>query len=126
MKDSKQNEDEFTTENDLPKKKRRYAYMPVQQIVNILLAIGVDASYFRIGEPSDFYSDVTSKSYSCTFMRDLHEQAIELKQNNPDLPDETHIVLLRIWTDGFENKKISPQPEYNNVNAFTLTLLPHV
>ena len=49
--------------------------MSVQQIINVLLAIGVDAAYYCIGEPSDFYSDATSKSYESTFMRDLHEEA---------------------------------------------------
>ena len=43
-----------------------------------------DAAYYRIGEPSDFYSDAMSKFYKSTFIRDLHEYAIQLKKKYLD------------------------------------------
>ena len=121
---SNQRSDDFTTQEIQPKKKRKYAFMPPEQIINFFLASGTDAKYYRIGYDSDFYLDPESKSYECKLIEDLHKMAIDLRTQNPDLPSDTRIVLMDLWTDGFENKKISPNPAYNNVNAFTLTLQP--
>ena len=123
-RNSNQRRDDFTTEEVQPKKKRKYAFMPPEQIINLFLASGVDAKYYRIGYDCDFYSDHENKTYECDLVEELHQYAIAIRQQNSDLPRDTRVVLFDLWTDGFENKKISPNPAYNNVNAFTLTLIP--
>lgn len=116
--------DAFSTKPEEGKKKRTYAYMSLEQIVNHLLASGVDAQFYRIGYPSDFYSDVEKEQYPCIFIKELHERAKLWLADG--VSPETRIVLLRFWSDGFENKKIAINPAFNSVVSYTATLLPSV
>eukprot|EP00956_Cyclotella_meneghiniana_P037839 scaffold145305_cov46-Cyclotella_meneghiniana.AAC.1 len=47
-----------------------------------------------------------------------------MKDNPPELSIETRIVLIRIWSDGFENKKVAGNPQYNSLQLFSATMLP--
>lgn len=106
------------------RKKRRYSTMSLTQIINHFLAAGADVKYYRVGYPSDFYLDQEKRTYPCTFVKNLHEEVLQMMKDNPELSIETRIVLIRIWSDGFENKKVAGNPQYNSVQLFTATMLP--
>lgn len=107
-------------------KKRKYAHCSVVHIVNHLLVTGSLPLYFRAGYDSDWYHDASKQKYECTFIRDLHHKVKLEMESNSSIPKDTRVALLVNWSDGFENKKVAPNHEFNSLQLVTVTLLQDV
>lgn len=106
-------------------KKRKYAAVSAEDIVNNLLAAGVQVRYFRAGYEEDWYVDKNNKTYECQFLRDIHKEVLKRMQTDPTVTNDTRIMIVRLWSDSFQNKQIKGvNTEWNSIQAFTLTLLP--
>ncbi len=96
------------------------AYIPANQIINHLLAIGMDIMFFRAGHKEDWVD--TSGNHETKFLQDLYQNVSSMT----DISKDTRIILVRVWSDGFEAHQIKAKNEYNSLQIFTLTVLaPH-
>lgn len=96
------------------------AYIPAKEIVNHLLAIGIDVMFFRAGHKDDWVDK--SGNYETEFLRDLHQNVSTMT----DIPTYTRIILVKVWSDGFEAHQIKGKNEFNSLQIFTLTVIaPH-
>ena len=96
------------------------AYIPANEIVNHLLAMGIDIMFFRAGHKDDWVDK--SGNYETKFLQDLHHNVSTMT----DISKDTRIILVRVWSDGFEAHQIKAKNEYNSLQIFTLTVLaPH-
>jgi hypothetical protein len=117
------NDSEFTAPANT--KKRKYAEVAAEEIVNHLLAAGVEVRYFRAGYEDDWYADINTKTYECQFIRDIHNEVLQRMHSDPNITKDTRVIIIRIWSDGFQNKQIKGvNTEWNSIQAFTLTLMP--
>ena len=95
------------------------AYIPATQIVDHLLALGLDVVFFRVGCEQDWLVD---GKYECRFIKEMHKQVKKEMVSNPSLPHDTRVAIVRIWSDGFEAHQILTNTDYNSLQLFTLTL----
>jgi hypothetical protein len=72
------------------------AYIPAREIINHLLAIGVDVMFFRAGHEEDWVDK--SGNYATKFLHDLHKNVSITKEISLDM----RVILVRVWSDGFE------------------------
>ena len=93
------------------------AYIPAREIINHLLAIGIDVMFFRAGHDEDWVDK--SGKYATKFLRDLHRNVSITK----DISMDTRVILVRVWSDGFEAHQIKAKNEFNSLQIFTLTIL---
>jgi hypothetical protein len=93
------------------------AYIPAREIINHLLAIGIDVMFFRAGHEEDWVDK--SGNYATNFLCDLHQNVSITK----DISMDTRVILVRVWSDGFEAHQIKAKNEFNSLQIFTLTVL---
>ena len=42
--------------------------------------------------------------------------------NNPDIPKDTRVIILRVWSDGFEAHNVKGNNKFNSLQVFTVKL----
>ena len=102
---------------------REFAYINPGQIINHLLASGPPMRYFRAGHSEDWYYDAQKKSYESRFIQQLHQKINDMLAEGT-INKETIIILIRTWSDGYQNKQIAGNSAFNNYQAHTVTILP--
>ena len=95
------------------------AYISAKQIVNHLLALGLEVQFFRVGFPEDWLVD---GDYVCGFIKEVHDQVKEAMTTNQALSPNTRVAVIRVWSDGFEAHHIITNTDFNSLQLFTLTL----
>jgi hypothetical protein len=68
-------------------------YIPAREIINHLLAIGIDVMFFHAGHKEDWVDK--SGSYATRFLCDLHHIVSITK----DISIDTQVILVRVWLD---------------------------
>ena len=115
-----------------------YAHIEAEQILNHLLALGFDCYYVRAGYEEDWsleqymahadFADLneqtrrTRRNKMAHFFFQTKEQVSKMMQDNPLIPKDTRIVILRMWSDSFEAHKIKTNIEMNSLQVYTLKL----
>ena len=106
-----------------------YAHMPANQILNHFLALGYDCYFYWAGFDEDWIEcengtcDLSNNdSQHCEFFRDVHRDVKEMMINNPDIPKDTRVVILRVWSDGFEAHHVKGNNQFNSLQVFTVKL----
>ena len=94
------------------------AYISAKQIVNHILARGIDVMFFHAGHEEDWVDQ--SGHYRTKFLCNLHQNVSSMT----DVSTDTRILLVRVWSDGFEAHQIKGKNEYNSLQMFTLLSLP--
>ena len=61
-------------------------------------------------------------TFPCEFLQDTHEEIKEMMRNNPDMPKDTRVVILQVWSDGFEAHNVKGNIKFNSLQVFTLKL----
>ena len=95
-----------------------FAYISVEQVVNHILAIGMDLLTFQ--KEDDWTNE--KGEYEGTYYRDLHDRVKKLKEES-EFTENVRVHIIRMWSDGFQAFYIKVDNEYNNLQLFTLTLL---
>ena len=102
------------------------AYISAKQVINHFLASGLSTKYYRVGYEEDWKDKVTG-SYDCAFIRKLHNHVVNIlhttRHELDDVTPDTRVILVRLWSDGFEAHKIKAKNNFNNLQLFTLTVL---
>ncbi len=107
-----------------------YAHISANQILNHILALGYDCYFYRAGFEND-WTDIEHEKYPmftdddtfpCEFLHDTYEEVKEMMRNNPDMPKDTRVVILRVWSDGFEAHNVKGNIKFNSLQVFTLKL----
>ena len=66
-------------------------------------------------------------NYDCAFIRKLHKHVVNIlhttRHELDDVTPDTRVILVRLWSDGFEMHKIKAKNNFNNLQLFTLTVL---
>ena len=47
---------------------------------------------------------------------------MEMMINNPDIPKDTRVLILRVWSDGFEAHHVKGNNQFNSLQVFTVKL----
>jgi hypothetical protein len=58
----------------------------------------------------------------CEFFHDTRKEVNEMMRNNPGMPKETRVVILPVWSDGFEAHNVKGNIKLNSLQVFTLKL----
>lgn len=95
-----------------------FAWIPIESIISHMVALGYDILSFT--EDSDWTND--DGGYDGTFFRDLHHKVKKMKKKS-EIPDDARVLLLRLWSDGFQVHHIKVNNEHNNLQLFTITLM---
>ena len=95
------------------------AYISAKQIVNHLLALGLEVQFFRVGFPEDWLVD---GDYESGFIKDVHDQVKKDMASNQALSPNTRVAIIRVWSDGFEAHHIITNTDFNSLQLFTLIL----
>ena len=93
------------------------AYIPAREIINHILAMGIGVMCFHAGHEKDWVGQ--SAHYETNFLSDLHQNISTMK----DISMETQVILVRVWSDGFEAHQIKVRNEFNSLQIFTLTVI---
>ena len=96
------------------------AHIPAGQIVNHLLALGLDALVYRVGVEEDWLNE--QGEYTCGFIEETHNSVKKMMKNNRNITKDTRVVILKVWSDGFQAFHIKADNDHNNLQLFTLTL----
>ena len=97
------------------------AHIPVNQIVNHLLALRSDVLALRAGVDGDWLNE--SGKYKSMFLQEKHEVIKSMMVKDPTrVTNDTRVVFARLWSDGFEAFQIKAKNDFNNLQIFTLTL----
>jgi hypothetical protein len=78
---------------------------------------GIDVKFFCAGHEGAWIDK--PKNYATEFLCDLHQNVSTLKDRSMD----TRVILVRVWSDGFEAHQIKEKKEFNSPQIFTLTIL---
>jgi hypothetical protein len=73
--------------------------------------------FFHAGHKKDWINK--TGNYATKFLCDLHQNVSTLK----DISMNTRVILVRVWSDGFEAHQIKAKNEFNSLQIFTLTIL---
>ena len=92
-----------------------FGYIPLEKILNHILALGTDMLTF---EKDEDYTDCKG-NYEGTYFQDLHQTVKEANH-----PSNTKVHVLRIWSDAFQAHQIKADSEHNSMQLFTITVLP--
>lgn len=95
-----------------------FAWIPVESIISHMVALGYDVLSFT--EDRDWTND--KGGYDGTFFRDLHHKVRKMKKKS-EIPNDARVLLLRVWSDGFQVHHIKVNNEHNNLQLFTITLM---
>ncbi len=95
----------------------KVAYITAREIINHLLAIGIDVMFFHEGHEKDWIDK--SGNYATKFLCDLHQNVLTVK----DISMDTQVIVVRVWSNGFEAHQIKAKNEFNSLQIFTLTIL---
>lgn len=106
-----------------------YAHIPANQILNHILALGYECYFHRAGYDED-WSECQNAScsissggdYHCEFFKDAHRVVKEMMTENPAMPKDTRVVILRVWSDGFEAHNVKGNTQFNSLQVFTIKL----
>lgn len=97
------------------------AHIPAEQIVNHLLALGVPVDYVRAGHDEDWKD--RDGNYDCRFTEELHKRVKSKMMMRPDeISNSDRVIVVRMWSDGFEAFHIKADNRHNNLQLFTLTI----
>ena len=88
-----------------------FYYIPLEQIVNLSLALGLDV--LQYSKDDDKWGGMEGRYY-----HDLHQ-----KFKESGMSDNTRMCILRAWSDGFQAFQLKADSEHNNLQLFTVTLL---
>ena len=81
---------------------------------------------YRVGYEEDWKDKVTG-NYDCAFIRKLHNHVVNnlhtTRHELDDVTPDTRVILVQLWSDGFEAHKIKAKNNFNNLHLFTLTVL---
>lgn len=91
-----------------------FAYIPIEHMVSHMAAFGFD--FLSLEKDSDY------EEYDGTFFQDLHSKVKKMKERS-EVPEDVRVLLLRMWSDGFQVHHIKVDNEYNNLQLFTITLM---
>ena len=69
------------------------AYIPAKEIINHILAMGIDVTFFRAGHEKDWVDQ--SGHYATECLCNIHQNVSSMT----DVSIETQIFLLRVWSD---------------------------
>ena len=58
-------------------------------------------------------------------MEEIHSQVKAMMDEELNISKEARVVIVRVWSDGFEAHQIKGQNDFNNLQLFTLTLRAH-
>ncbi len=58
----------------------------------------------------------------CEFFLDAHRDVKERMTNNPDISKDMRVVILRVWSNGFEAHNVKGNAQFNSLYAFTVKL----
>ena len=96
------------------------AYIPAKEIINHILAMGIDEMCFCACHEKDWVDQ--SGYYETNFLSDLHQNISAMK----DVSIETRVILVRVWSDGFEAHQIKGKNEYSASRITTRRLGPRL
>ena len=51
------------------------------------------------------------------------EMFIEMMINNPDIPTDMRVVILQVWSDGFEAHNVKGHNKINSLQVFIVKLM---
>jgi len=91
-----------------------FAYVPLEQTVNLLLAMGLPLRHY---EEDSHWKDEYGK-YEGEYFKSLHE-----KIKSDECYAGTRSYIARGWSDGFSLHYVKIDSEYNNLQLYTVTLL---
>lgn len=107
---------------------KEHARIHVKQLLNHVLAMCPTVCYYRAGYPHDWSSESYTGKHSYmaevmngSFFRDNFNKFHGMAERG-EIPKETRIVMVRIWSDAFEAHKIAGNNEYNSVQVYTLRI----
>jgi len=58
-----------------------------------------------------------------SFIWDVHRDVKEMMINNPGIPKDTRVIILRVWSDGFEAHNVKGSIKFNSRQVFTVKLM---
>ncbi len=96
------------------------ADIPEREIINHILAMGIDVMFIHASDQGNWVDQ--SGHYETNFPSDLHHNISTMK----DITIDTQILLVRVWSDGFEAHQIKGKNEFNSLQIFTLTVIGHM
>ena len=97
-----------------------YPRIPVKQTVNHLIALGIDAMVYRAGFEEDWVG--VDGKHECQYIKTLHEKVKARLVGDSPLSNDTCVHILRVWSDGFQPKKVKTKNDFESMQLFTLTL----
>ena len=71
--------------------------------------MGMDVMFFHAGHEKDWVDQ--SGHYETNFLSDLHRNISTMK----DISMETWVIIVRVWSDGFEAHQIKGKNEFNSL-----------
>ncbi len=69
-----------------------------------------------------FCSFLNDDVHYCERFGDLHRDVKEMMMNNPDITKATRVVILRVWSNGFEAHNVKGNLQFNSFQVFTVKL----
>ena len=105
-----------------------YANIPANQILNHILALGYDCHFYRAGFEEDWSEENTTcllqndDVHHCEFFRDAHRDVKDMMAKNPNIPKDTRVVILRVWSDSFEAHNVKGNSQFNSLQVVTVKL----
>ena len=79
---------------------------------NHLLAIGIDDMFFHAGHEEEWVDK--SGNHATKFLHNLHKNVSITK----DISMDMRVILVRVWSDGFEAHQIKAKNEFNSCKYF--------
>ncbi len=58
-----------------------------------------------------------------SFFEIVGTDAKEMMINNPDIPKDTRVIILRVWSNGFEAHNVKSSNKFNSLQVFTVKLM---
>ena len=93
-----------------------FAYIPLQEVVNLSLALGLDIRQYKDGKD---WED-KNVDYEGEYFANLHRK---VKESSDILEGSTRVCNIRCWSDGFQDNNIKEHNQYNNMQLFTVNFL---
>ncbi len=76
-----------------------------------------------MGYEEDWKDEVTGSHY-CAFIQKLHMNVVNILAATHNelemMTSDTRVILVQLWSDGFEAHKIKAKHYFNNLQLFTL------
>jgi hypothetical protein len=108
--------------NENAKAREGFAYVPLVQNVNHLLALSKDVLVRRAGRESDWKDD--DGQFICGLLKDIHvDLQRRMQDETDDVSEETRVVTISVFSDGFQANAIVTNNDHNNIQIFSVTLI---